>query len=156
MKFVPHAAVRWHQNTECQKLRTNPATALSTICAFGTADFSQNVLFREAMIGTSKQWMQKREFSLENYIQHSHKKDGDKYKLEETHHHYICEDPKHNVRIFYLLMRYFEVHLHAKSMDAWMGRVKVEYPHVKFCVFASDNSPTQYRLATAFEYYQFF
>ena len=50
----------------------------------------------------------------------------------------------------------FEVHLHAKAMDEWMKRVKVEYPHVEFCVFASDNSPTQYRLVTAFEYYQIF
>ena len=48
----------------------------------------------------------------------------------------------------------FEVHLHAKAMDAWMSRVMDEYPHVEWFVFSSDNSPTQYRLASAFEYYQ--
>jgi len=41
-------------------------------------------------------------------------------------------------------------------MDAWLKRIKEEYNHVEFCVFSSDNSPTQYRLATAFEYYQGF
>jgi len=79
-------------------MRTNPSTVLSPFCAFATADFSQNVLFREAMIGTSKQWMEKREFSLENFIQFTHAKDGDKFLLEETHHHFVCEDPKHNVK----------------------------------------------------------
>ena len=97
LAFVPHVAVRWHQNPECQKLRKNPPSVLKAICAFATADFSQNVLFREAMVGTSKQWMEKREFSLENFIQFAFAKIEDRFTLQETHHHYVCEDPKHNV-----------------------------------------------------------
>jgi len=47
-----------------------------------------------------------------------------------------------------------EVHIHGKCMDEWLGRLKREHPHIEYVVFATDNSPTQYRLARAFQYYR--
>ena len=94
--FRPHVAVRVHQNTQLKQLRTNPPTYLDPECGFAVADFSPNGIFREALKGTSKQWMQKREFSIENFLQWCHNGDG---KLEETHQHYVTEDPKHDVTI---------------------------------------------------------
>ena len=101
--------------------------------------------------------MEKREFSLENFISHAHKVVDEVASLEETHQHYVCEDPKHDVLL--LLQQNFcwslvEVHLHSKAMDNWITKIKTEYPQVKFCAFSSDNSPTQYRLVTAFKYYK--
>ena len=101
IKFRPHVAVRVHQNRMLKNLRMKPAAYLDPKSAFCTADFSQNGVFREALRGTQKQFMEKREFSIENFLQWT-LKNGDPDKLEETHQHYVCEDPKHDVSNFYL------------------------------------------------------
>ena len=39
-------------------------------------------------------------------------------------------------------------------MDLWLKRLKEEYSHIKYVIFSSDNSPTQYRLARAHQFYR--
>ena len=50
--------------------------------------------------------MEKREFSLENFISHAHKVVDEVASLEETHQHYVCEDPKHDVLLLLLTIKF--------------------------------------------------